>query len=244
MRKKLKPYRFYLIALAAVVLMDTVLAGQLKQRAADTGSANRREQSVISGETRFFPIAGSGLEELSFDYVDSWQAARSFGGDRHHEGCDIITSVNRRGVYPVVSMTDGTVEQLGWLKLGGWRIGIRSPGGMYYYYAHLRQNYPYAEGLEEGSIVTAGDVIGYLGHTGYSTTENVNNIDIPHLHFGIQLIFDESQKEGNNEIWIDCYQITRFLSRNRSLTEKIQGTKEWKRVYDMKEPGAKAKETG
>ena len=54
----------------------------------------------------------------------------------------------------------------------GWRIGIRSfDNKRYYYYAHLRQNYPYAEGLEEGSVVTAGDVIGYMGHTGYSTTE-------------------------------------------------------------------------
>ena len=181
MRKKLKPYRFYLIALAAVVLMDTVLAGQLKQRAADTGSANRREQSVISGETRFFPIAGSGLEELSFDYVDSWQADRSFGGDRHHEGCDIITSVNRRGVYPVVSMTDGTVEQLGWLKLGGWRIGIRSPGGMYYYYAHLES---YAEDLQVGSEVLAGQFLGFVGDSGYGE-EGTTGQFVVHLHLGI-----------------------------------------------------------
>lgn len=181
MRKKLKPYRFYLIALAAVVLMDTVLAGQLKQRAADTGSANRREQSVISGETRFFPIAGSGLEELSFEYVDSWQADRSFGGDRHHEGCDIITSVNRRGVYPVVSMTDGTVEQLGWLKLGGWRIGIRSPGGMYYYYAHLES---YAEDLQVGSEVLAGQFLGFVGDSGYGE-EGTTGQFVVHLHLGI-----------------------------------------------------------
>lgn len=181
MRKKLKAYRFYLIALAAVVLMDTVLAGQLKQRAADTGSANRREQSVISGETRFFPIAGSGVEELSFDYVDSWQADRSFGGDRHHEGCDIITSVNRRGVYPVVSMTDGTVEQLGWLKLGGWRIGIRSPGGMYYYYAHLES---YAEDLQMGSEVLAGQFLGFVGDSGYGE-EGTTGQFVVHLHLGI-----------------------------------------------------------
>lgn len=181
MRKKLKPYRFYLIALAAVVLMDTVLAGQLKQRAADTGSANRREQSVISGETRFFPIARSGLEELSFEYVDSWQADRSFGGDRHHEGCDIITSVNRRGVYPVVSMTDGTVEQLGWLKLGGWRIGIRSPGGMYYYYAHLES---YAEDLQVGSEVLAGQFLGFVGDSGYGE-EGTTGQFVVHLHLGI-----------------------------------------------------------
>ena len=55
--------------------------------------------------------------------------------------------------------------------------------------------------------MTAGDVIGYMGHTGYSTKENVNNIDTVHLHFGLQLIFDESQKEGNNEIWVDCYEL-------------------------------------
>ena len=66
----------------------------------------------------------------------------------------------------------------------------------YYYYAHLRKDYPYQANLKEGSIVTAGDIIGYLGRTGYSATENTNNIDESHLHFGIQLIFDESQKEG------------------------------------------------
>ena len=103
-----------------------------------------------------------------------------------------------------------------------WRIGIRSfDGKRYYYYAHLRQNYPYREQLKEGDVVTAGDVIGYMGHTGYSTKENVNNIDTVHLHFGLQLIFDESQKEGNNEIWVDCYNLTRFLYKNRSAVQKV-----------------------
>ncbi len=32
-------------------------------------------------------------------------------------------------------------------------------------------------------VVKAGDVIGYLGMTGYSTKENVNNINIPHFTF-------------------------------------------------------------
>ena len=38
----------------------------------------------------------------------------------------------------------------------------------YYYYAHLRKNYPYQSGLEVGRVVPAGDLIGYLGRTGYS----------------------------------------------------------------------------
>lgn len=56
----------------------------------------------------------------------------------------------------------------------------------------IEENRPYAEGLEKGDLVQAGDVIGYLGRTGYSTKENVNNIDEYHLHFGLQLIFAES----------------------------------------------------
>ena len=75
--------------------------------------------------------------------------------------------------------------------------------------------------------MAAGQVIGYMGHTGYSATENVNNIDETHLHFGIQLIFDESQKEGSNEIWIDCYALVRFLYRNQSSVTKVGETREW-----------------
>lgn len=138
---------------------------------------------------------------------------------------------------PIIAVESGYVEAIGWNQYGGWRIGIRSfDGKRYYYYAHLRKDYPYQSNLKEGSLVTAGDVIGYLGHTGYSSTENTNNIAEPHLHFGLQLIFDESQKEGNNEIWIDCYELIRFLAINRSETVKKEGTKEWTRVYEMKDP--------
>ena len=108
--------------------------------------------------------------------------------------------------------------------------------GRDYYYAHLRQNRPYAEGLKEGDYVTAGDVIGYMGHTGYSDKENVNNIKTVHLHVGLQLIFDESQKDGNNEIWVDFYQLAGFLSGHRCEVERDDLTKEWDRKYDMKDP--------
>ena len=70
---------------------------------------------------------------------------------------------------PVIAVESGYVEALGWNQYGGWRIGIRSfDKKRYYYYAHLRQNYPFQAELKEGDVVTAGDVIGYLGHTGYS----------------------------------------------------------------------------
>lgn len=75
-----------------------------------------------------------------------------------------------------------------------------------------------------------------MGHTGYSTKENVNNIEVTHLHWGLQLIFDESQKEGNNEIWIDIYALTRFLAKHTQPAAKVEGTKEWKRTTDIVDP--------
>ena len=73
-----------------------------------------------------------------------------------------------------------------------------------------------------------------MGRTGYSVTENVNNIDVSHLHFGMQLIFDESQKEGNNEIWIDVYEIVNFLSKNRSEVQLSEPeTKDYVRKHDF-----------
>lgn len=60
-----------------------------------------------------------------------------------------------------------------------------------------------------------------MGHTGYSTEENVNNIEVTHLHWGLQLIFDESQKESDNEIWIDIYPLTRFLAKHTQTAVKV-----------------------
>ena len=91
--------------------------------------------------------------------------------------------------------------------------------------------------MYEGKVVKAGDVIGYLGMTGYSTKENVNNINVPHLHFGMQLIFDESQKEGVNQIWIDVYQIINFLKKNKSEVYKAyEDTKDYERKYNIIDP--------
>ena len=166
------------------------------------------------------------------DY-DDFGVSRSYGFKRQHLGHDMMGQVGT----PVIAVESGYVEAIGWNQYGGWRLGIRSfDKKRYYYYAHLRKNYPYHKALKEGSIVQAGDVIGYLGRTGYSRTENTNNIDEPHLHFGLQLIFDESQKDGNNEIWIDCYQLVRFLQLNRSETKKDPETKEYSRVLEMRDP--------
>ncbi len=192
----------------------------------DAGRVSYRDCYGLKG---YFPLA------RGFDYThyDDFGAGRSYGYKRKHLGHDMMGQIGT----PVISVESGVVEALGWNQYGGWRIGIRSfDGKRYYYYAHLRQNYPYAEGLEVGSVVTAGDVIGYMGHTGYSTKENVNNIEVTHLHWGLELVFDESQKESDNEVWIDIYALTKFLAKHTQAVEKVGDTREWRRSSRIIDP--------
>ena len=174
----------------------------------------------------FSPIAAG----YDYTHYDDFGASRSYGFKRKHLGNDMMGSQGT----PIVAVEGGTVEALGWNRYGGWRVGIRSHDRKrYYYYAHLKKDTPFAPGLEVGKQVNAGDLIGFLGRTGYSDTENTNNIDVNHLHFGMQLIFDESQKECNSEIWIDVYQINRLLSSHRSSLQKTETG--WQRLYPYRD---------
>lgn len=156
-----------------------------------------------------------------YTHSDDFGNSRSYGYKRRHLGHDFFGSVGT----PIIAVEGGVVTHLGWNKYGGWRIGIRTHDKMRsYYYAHLRRNRPYIAGLEVGSKIEAGQVIGYLGVTGYSTKENVNMNTKPHLHIGMQLIFNEVQAEGPKEIWIDMYNICKLLSHNRAtVTKKEDG---------------------
>lgn len=221
--KEMKYYPYYLEAYSAAL---GGLVGEYEAEViGEDGQSSWQKKYGLKG---YSPIA------RGFDYThyDDFGAGRSYGYKRRHLGHDMMGLVG----VPIIAIESGTVEALGWNQYGGWRIGIRSfDKKRYYYYAHLRQNYPYAEGLEEGSVVTAGDVIGYMGHTGYSTKENVNNIEVTHLHWGLELVFDEVQKESDNEIWIDVYPLTRFLAKHTQEVRKIEGTREWIRTTKIRE---------
>ena len=178
------------------------------------------------GLKAFSPI-GAGY---SYSHSDDFGNSRSFGFNRKHLGHDMMGSLGT----PVVAVEGGVVEAMGWNRYGGWRIGIRSfDSKRYYYYAHLQKDHPFADGLEVGDMVQPGDLIGFMGRTGYSDRENTNNIETVHLHFGMQLIFDESQKECLSEIWIDCYDIVRLLESHRSSLKKTENG--WQRVYTFRD---------
>ena len=226
----LKYYDYYREAYTAV-LGGMVGEYEIEVPAEGQTGGDGEEEKVWEkkyGLKAFLPIA----QNFPYSDYDDFGVARSYGYKRQHLGHDFMGQTGT----PIIAVESGYVEALGWNQYGGWRIGIRSfDKKRYYYYAHLRKGFPFALGLEEGDEVQAGDVIGYMGHTGYSTKEDTNNIDETHLHFGMQLIFDESQKEGNSEIWIDCYQLCRFLYRNRSACARNDATKEWYRIYEMRE---------
>ena len=174
------------------------------------------------GLKAFSPIAAG----YGYSHSDDFGVGRSFGFARKHLGNDLMGGLGT----PIIAVEGGVVEAMGWNRYGGWRIGIRSfDSRRYYYYAHLQKDHPYAQGLEIGDVVQAGDILGFMGRTGYSDHENVNNINEVHLHFGLELVFVESQKECNSEIWIDVYDLVRLLSEHRSSVQRTEDG--WKRMY-------------
>lgn len=206
---------------------SAMLSGLLGAYEKEAPDGNGGKKLVTGyGLIAYSPIA----EGFSYSHYDDFGAARSYGYKRSHLGNDLMGYVGT----PVIAVEGGVVESIGWNRYGGWRLGIRSHDGKRsYYYAHLRKDRPYAEGIAVGTTVKPGQVIGYLGMTGYSEKENVNGMNVPHLHFGLQLIFDESQKEGTNQIWLDVYNLVRLLSQNKATVIKDEATGEYIRKYDI-----------
>lgn len=128
---------------------------------------------TLDVDAHTFPIALG----YNYSYSGTWGASRGWGGRRSHEGTDIYAGYST----PILSASYGVVEIMGWNEFGGWRIGIRDNHNSYHYYAHLAS---FAEGLKEGDIVEAGQVIGYVGSTGYGKEGTAGKFP-PHLHYGI-----------------------------------------------------------
>ncbi len=102
-------------------------------------------------------------------FADTWQAPRS--GGRRHEGVDIIA----KSGTPLYAVANGTITRIFLDRpgsLGGNAVRLTAADGTYFHYAHLSA---FADGAGLGATVVAGQVIGYVGSTGSSST--------PHLHF-------------------------------------------------------------
>lgn len=170
---------------------------RMKADRAQLSDACRSFLSGVEEDIRYFPIPVSEADSsLGVSYVDSWMGERNYKGKGVHEGTDIMADRNERGIYPVVSISDGTITNLGWLEKGGYRIGITSPSGVYFYYAHLES---YAD-IKEGDRVIAGELLGFMGDSGYGEEGTVGQFAV-HLHLGIYSF------EGGEEISVNPYYV-------------------------------------
>ena len=111
------------------------------------------------------------------DILDNFGDPRS--GGRRHEGSDMLATL-RQQVY---AADDGTLtlqvvagSSSPGANLSGNLWSLTAANGTYYVYAHLSA---FAAGLQRGSLVKRGQVIGYVGDTGNPGAGNY------HLHFEI-----------------------------------------------------------
>jgi peptidoglycan LD-endopeptidase LytH len=153
--------------------------------------------SILVGQKLSFPNYGSKKESISttpipgflaegvfplakgsyIPFTDTWGESRQFGGSRAHEGTDILAA---KGT-PIMSAANGVVGNYGWNQLGGWRLSVKTAEGYNLYYAHLSK---YATGIKPGAGVKKGQLIGYVGNTGYGPEGTAGKF-VSHLHFGI-----------------------------------------------------------
>ena len=166
----------------------------------DTYGDYIKTTEAIWNDVKYFPVPEFTADNsMTVSYTNSWMSERTYGGERGHEGTDIMASKNERGLYPVISMTDGVVNKKGWLDKGGYRIGILSPSGTYFYYAHLES---YAN-LYVGDEVRAGDILGFMGDSGYGPEGTTGKFAV-HLHLGIY-IYPDGKEMSINPYWVLRY---------------------------------------
>jgi len=130
-----------------------------------TSSSAPTDSPVATLALGAFPVQGM------CGFTDTWHAARS--GGRLHLGVDIIAAEGKL----LYAVADGTITKIytdspG--SLAGNGIRLEMEDGTYFFYAHLAA---FAEGIEVGVKVVAGQVIGQVGSTG--------NAGTAHLHFEI-----------------------------------------------------------
>lgn len=156
-----------------------------------------------------FPVARANWLSV-IETGDDWHDPRFrlIGGEWQlvgvHEGNDIVAEEGA----PILSMSAGTVEAVGWTFYSGTRVGVRGIDGKYYFYAHMSKVAP---GIAAGAAVEPGDVLGAVGNTGYGDPGHEDEFP-PHLHLGI---------EGPSG-WENPYPLVRDLYR-RSVRSTTKG---------------------
>ena len=115
-----------------------------------------------------FPVAEP------YNFIDSWGYPRMVGTqyEHGHKGTDIMAPFGT----PLYAAERGIIADKEIDVLGGNKLWVKGQSGTYYYYAHMQS---YAEGIENGRLVEAGDVVGFVGDSGNAKG------GAPHVHFQV-----------------------------------------------------------
>jgi murein DD-endopeptidase MepM/ murein hydrolase activator NlpD len=136
---------------------------------ASGGSPGPTVPSITPATAPALPPAPAGTMVCPVDgattFRDSWGEPRP--GGRGHTGVDMMSPTGT----PLVAIENGVIYNPGWHYAGGIGLYILGDSGDSWYYAHLDG---YAAGIQAGTRVAAGQLIGYVGATG--------NAASPHLH--------------------------------------------------------------
>ena len=132
--------------------------------AAANSSSSSSSASKYTGGTMTWPLPGYYTISSDFEMRDH----PITGKYSQHTGIDLPAPKNTK----IVAAASGTVVTVGYNTAYGNRVIINHGGGVQTLYAHMT-----SFAVSEGDTVSAGDVIGYVGSTGYSTGN--------HLHFSV-----------------------------------------------------------
>jgi murein DD-endopeptidase MepM/ murein hydrolase activator NlpD len=159
------------IAIVLVLLMPGMAEAGKRRRKAPRASAFMpgcvAEKENTLGYTITPPVQGVKLYQI----VDTFCGRRS--DRRTHQAIDLHLDK----FTPILAAVDGTIHRMGWNDRGGWAIWLYDKDDKFlHYYSHLEG---YADGVQQGMQVSAGQMLGYLGNSG-----NAENTD-PHLHYQI-----------------------------------------------------------
>ena len=133
---------------------------------------------IINIGTKYIPNVGStaswGWPTNSGYTFSSYYGYRLavFGEGNFHSGLDIAGTGYGSNVY---ATNNGVIEEIRYVYNYGNHIIINHNNGYYTVYAHMSG---FAKGLSVGSTVSRGQVIGYVGSSGWATG--------PHLHYEIR----------------------------------------------------------
>ena len=129
----------------------------------------------------FFNAKGESLKKtllkapLAFTRISSGYSMNRkhpiFKTHKPHQGVDYAAPTGT----PVKAVGDGTIEKAGWGNGFGNMVILKHSGGLESMYSHLSG---FASGAKRGARVRQGQVIGYVGATGYATG--------PHLDFRLK----------------------------------------------------------